>query len=536
MHSPSGALLRVLQRFVITTSGGSLRPFWMAAYRGVAGLVARGVAGLEAGAGVYARSGTAGPDVVPGLSDIDLAVVLPVTSTPATNRERVHRRFAALGRVPVIGRLVEIPCVYEESELRDLADASYATFGLADATRTRAAYGPDTGLLDRRRLLERPGLYDGIRDWTLLAGPDRRPRVPERRDPRLVAAWLELAFWWRSAFAACLDPSQPHTAFLCAKLVAEPARIWLWLEHGERCTSRRDVLERARERLPEETEAIELALRLNGELHRMPEPPLSAVLPALARFSSRIARLVDEGASVDGADAVELLGSSDADLLMARSLGDGEAHSRAHPPGAMPLCDWRALAVPTHADESFTPVAGKMSDPRDVARAARETGNGTYRVLACPSALVFPIPALERPLPRNIACAASDPVSFALLSGQTAARFPRLPGWSIEDVASRALAEQRAGFDRSARRPASLATLCILLCAARAALLHDSLCDRARLPLTLTATAAALADRQPAARAVAEEVVGALRDGAPPARATVQALRDLVSRLPGYAT
>ena len=538
MSPAPGRLLRAGQRLVVSTAGGRARRVWAVGYRLAARVVARILVRGEEGASLYVRAGAAGGDFVPGLSDIDLAIVLePDPAGPGIAAERIRQRFTSISRkLPAVGSLFDVPCAYDEGELADLVGSSYATFGLADTTASGgAAYLPDPSLLDRRRILERPGLYDDLPDWTRLAGPDRMPLVTDR-DARAqpIAAWLELAFWWRFAFAACLDPKPRHTAFLCFKLVAEPARAWLWLAHGERPRTRRDVLERALELLPQEATVILVALDLERRLQTFPEPPLSDVLPALVRFSTRIARLVADRSFAEGGRSVRLMGASPPELLPARSAAGSAASPFPHPADALPLCDWRALAVPTHADESFLRCAGDPGDPADVAAAARKREGGTYRVLCAEEVILFPTAVLERPLPRNVACAASDPVSFALLGGRVTALFPNAPGWSIEDTARRAVAEHRARLVRISRSGDDLSTLVVLLTAARAALVRESLDHDPVVPVTLTATADLLGERSAPARALADEVIHRLREDTIPDPAAIDALYGLVTGLRGY--
>ena len=96
------------------------------------------------------------------MSDIDLAIVVPADETGAATR-RVRDRFARLERtLPPAARLVELPCVYDEQQLGALASASYATFGLETVATPQPAYAEGPDLLDRRRILERPGLGNAV--------------------------------------------------------------------------------------------------------------------------------------------------------------------------------------------------------------------------------------------------------------------------------------------------------------------------------------------------------------------------------------
>ena len=100
---------------------------------------------------------------------------------------------------------------------------------------------------------------------------------------------------------------------------------------------------------------------------------------------------------------------------------------------------------------------------------------------------------------RAVQCAATDPVTTALLAGRSVARFPDVAGWSARDWARRAVNEQRpllSQDDGSAERP---------LAAARAALFRESVDAGApRLALTLADAAVLLAERVPAERAAVE--------------------------------
>ena len=74
---------------------------------------------------------------------------------------------------------------------------------------------------------------------------------------------------------------------------------------------------------------------------------------------------------------------------------------------------------------------------------------GRRIAIQAPDLLLFPSADLaSKPFPRGnlrcAQCAATDPVSFALLDGRAIARFPLVPGWSAADWARRAVAEQRA--------------------------------------------------------------------------------------------
>jgi hypothetical protein len=420
------------------------------------------------------RGGSGGLDWLPGLSDVDLVLVLsPDPGGRGLAARRVTARWERLRRrVPSSELLVDWPRVHEEPQLRDLAGACAFTYGLDGPGGPGAAYsGPAAGP-DVLRVLERPGLYGPTAGWRLVRGSDRRPPDPARSSQlRRLAAWLELQHWWQWAFPVCVDPTGPRTAALCVKLVAEPARCWLWLAHGERATDRADVLGRALRRLPEEEDGLRRALDLQRALPDSPPAPLEAVLPLLVRLSTRIARLLAAGVDEAGATEVRLAGTGADRVVLARGrFAAGEPPP--DPTSLLPLADWRGLVLPHLPDDSFAPLAGDPADPAVIARAAGGHQSGPYPALRAGELMVFPAVLRSRTRLRAIQCALTDPGSFALAAGAPVARFPDVPGWSAADTARRAVAEHRVRLGTPGVGGEALA---VLLSAARAALFQESL-------------------------------------------------------------
>lgn len=549
MTSRSGIALAV-HRALLRTSRTSLARLWELVYRLIARAWVAYLARGERGAAAYLRGGSARGDLLPGISDVDVALVLPADPAgPGIAGDRARQRWRRLRRsFPVTQLLIDFPRIFEHEELRDVTGTSAFTYGL-DGSRKgvpRQAGYFAAARPDRFRMLERPGLYGATTDWRLLTGPDRRPVEPAR-DPQLrrLAAWLELVWWWQWAFPLCVDPSGPRSASLCMKLVAEPARVWLWLAHGERASGRADVLHRALRRLPEEDDALRRALDLRDSLPESPEPPLDHVLPALVRLSARIAALIGTQLEDDGATEVRLAGADPAELVPVH--GDWRPlHSMpgGKEPRLLPLCDWRGLVWPRLPDESFAPLSADPGDPAAIATAAASQGDGPYPAFHADGLLILPTARWWRARLRAVQCPATDPVSFALARGDDVARFPNASGWSAEDTARRAVAEHRPWLlnDPSSRHPphGRGGALGRLFTAGRAALLLETLRDgEPELPVTVTETGRRLAARSSAAREVAEEALERYRDFAAhrtlPPSATVSAMRKLVSELPAYS-
>jgi hypothetical protein len=499
-----------VRRFVIATGDGPLRRVWVLVYALVARAGAAYLTRGEPDASVYARSTYRTDEFLPGLSDVDLAIVVGGDAEP------VRRRWGRLdGKLPLVRTVLDWPRMVAASELRDLSGESVFTYGLdpgGDARADRAAYRSG-GVMDAMRMLERPGLYGDIAAWRLLRGPDRRSPAPVRdAQATRLAAWSELVYTWRLVFRACLEPPGPLATLLSVKLLAEPARIWLWLVHGERADTRAETLRLALRRLPEEEDAFRRALVLERALGREHPGALAALLPAVVRLSTRVASEIARQIADEGATEVRLVGASPFRLVGAEP----------HPPGALPLCDWRALAYPPPPDESFVPTPGDASDLATLVALTRAQRGRSYAALRAEGVLVLPAPQepLERARQRAIKCAASDPVSFALADGSAAARFPEVAGWAARDTARRAVAEHRAWL----RGPAD--DLGLLLTSVRAARFLESV-ERGEpeLQLTIADTAEAIG---------AGEALEAYARGAPTA-GVVDGLARLARGLPAYA-
>jgi hypothetical protein len=324
--------------------------------------------------------------------------------------------------------------------------------------------------------------------------------------------------------------------FLCVKLVAEPARLWLWLVEGERIFGRREVLRRALERMPEEELALRRALELERTLERRPAPPLAEVLNTLLRLSARLATRMATEVVGAGTTTVELVWEG------AEGVMKGPRTAR-----LLPLVDWRACAAPARPDETLALVETDARDPSALASLAADCESIHQPVVAVDQLLVLPTASGGRAKLRCIQCALTDPVSLALVAGETHAVFPNVAGWSARDWARRAVAEHRAWLETPGRcstgghewlappMPSTAIdgrTLAMLLTAARAGLFQESL---ERGSATLLLTVAAIAQRL---GPIADETVGSYSDwrarGSTPAAGTVERLRAAVRALPAY--
>ena len=137
---------------------------------------------------------------------------------------------------------------------------------------------------------------------------------------------------------------------------------------------------------------------------------------------------------------------------------------------------------------------------------------------------------------RTVQCAATDPVSVALLAGKPTACFPTVRGWAIGDVVARAVHEHRAWLAEATDAAPSVRTLGRLITAARAALAWESLQAGApELGLTAQSTLGALAERAPEVGATLQSAFEELHVswGRPAQRLVARAHR-VVRELPAY--
>ena len=527
-------------RSVLRIAAGPLSPIAVVAERGFARALARVLAPRRLAATTYLRGSLAGQDAVPGLSDLDIALV----ARSGEHASRVRDRWRRLsGRLPLLARMVHL-AVYDHAALTTVAASSALTA-------RRPVLLPPATVEDEANLLVRPGLHGSLRDWRLLSGPERRPAsASQDAHERRISAWLELQFCWRAAFWGCTRES-PALAHVCLKLVADPARIWLWLAHGERATSRADALERARRCLPEEERALGAALALRRALPASPQPPLGDALGALVRFSDRIARHVAAEVASERMTAVRLTGAPES-LIGAPQPLDDLRRLVGHEPRLLPLADWRARAWPLFPDDAFCVTDLDPRDPAALGGAVDAAGGyGPYPALRTAEVMVLAGPGLLR----AVQCPLSDPVSFALADGLDRARFADVPGFSAQDCARSALAEHRAwlGADHRGDRPPirawagaqgrttapSTDVLGWLLSAARAGLFWESIRhDDPELHLTVAAAAAALDARVGGAGIAGEaaaEYRACRRDGTAPRRPLVRDLREVVLQLGAFA-
>jgi hypothetical protein len=532
-----------LRAIVLRTARSPLKPLWRGLYAAIARGVALVVAPRRARASVYLTGSLASGEPLYGLSDIDLVTV----AADEGESRRVRRRYEALCRaLPPLRGLIPHFRTYDARGLASILTGSYLVNGLADG---RAVFLGADAIGDGALLLERPGLH-GTSQWRRVRGRLRISQPPNPQS-RTQVGWLELYHRWRHTVRACGKGVDLHRPTLAVGLVAEAARIWLWLARGERHDGKWAALERALSVMDAEEEGLRYALDVHRKLHRRPAVEIERLLACFVSISSAIASRVDEAELATGTTRVQLVGVEGGDAA------------------DVPLLDWRALALPVLdqqsvpglmevVEERLVQVHADPGDPAALMAAASGAGAGRVPALRRGSLLVEPtLDVWGRGRLRLVQCRATDPVSAALLDGSAHAVFPAVSGWSARDWARRAVAEHRAWLSAgrnqspdphrwigarhaSHARHWGPATLGLLLSAARCAVFLDSVEEgRPSLPLRFTDLPPALAATDPRLGADAAEACAALgdsrREGRPPPPELMRNLRRRVESLPVYA-
>lgn len=222
----------VIQRIVINTSFFPLTYFYKKVYDLsilVASLLLRRVDGVIT---VYLRRGVAKGEIVYGLSDIDLSVIIEDRGgEEQAVKEMVRATYNRLSRfIPLFpSSATELLEVYSLSEF-------YNVYEDYDFHRYRFNEGKHT--------------------WRLLYGKDLVNELPELEDSELyLPATEELRKWWEllnEEFIPDLCSTIFKKKYLWYKAIAEAAKVYLLVCHGENVQSREAALSQVKSHLPDE--------------------------------------------------------------------------------------------------------------------------------------------------------------------------------------------------------------------------------------------------------------------------------------------
>lgn len=257
-------LSRLIRQFVLMSSRGPVLRLYVWVYRVMAVTTARYVAGAPGVRSVYLRRGLAKGESVPGISDIDLAIITEPSVVGA--QAEVWRRYRQAKR-----------CCMLLDESPDVMDR--ATFQ-ARRRSTRYQYR----------------LAEGKATWEVLAGADDLAELPDSDvDQMESSVYFELRYWWALFSWQVLrsrsvrqDPVIRNA--LCYKIVAEFLKIRLALEQRLVVFGRTEALERCEPFLAEdELPLVERLRRIAKGRFRANDPELLDLTFAfLLRFLDRL--------------------------------------------------------------------------------------------------------------------------------------------------------------------------------------------------------------------------------------------------------
>jgi len=211
----------LIQRIVVSTSFFPFSYFYRKVYELsviVASLLLRRVDGVLA---IYLRRGLAKGEIVYGLSDIDLAVIVKDDGVKGqSTKKRVRAIYNNLSRlIPLFGSGDKELGVYSYSELLKLFN--------------------DYGFYRYR-------FNEGKYTWRLLFGEDLVRALPELEDAALyLPATEELKTWWALLNGEISSASSSplfQRKYLWYKACAEASKIYLFIYHGKNVGSREAAL------------------------------------------------------------------------------------------------------------------------------------------------------------------------------------------------------------------------------------------------------------------------------------------------------
>lgn len=246
----------LIQYIVVSTSFPPLTCFYRKIYElsiAIANLMLRRVAGITA---IYLRRGMARGEVVYGLSDLDLLVIVDdERKEERLVKEKVRATYDRLSHLlPLFGGAEKELGIYSVSELFSLYN-DYDFY--------------------------RHWFNDGKYDWKLLFGRDVVKNLPELDDSELyLPTTEELKVWWlhlNKEFTPDFNEPLFKRKYLWYKAISEASKIYLFICHGKKLRGREAAL-------------YEVRNYLDGEYHHL----IEIVQGYLKNLTSREALVSDE--------------------------------------------------------------------------------------------------------------------------------------------------------------------------------------------------------------------------------------------------
>ena len=210
---------------VVATSRGPLRSCYLCVYSIVIAAAKRVLRRMPIISALYLRRGCAKKEIIPGLSDIDFAVI--VNLSDRAQRIDLLRRYKRFARLSVLA-----------DPWLNIHDGQ--KFGQRDLSAAQRYY-----------------FQEGKETWKLLYGFDYLTLLPGVSLERLYGGlYLQFIYWWRTFSGKLLRSNQYRDDWvlrnsLCHKIVCEVLGVDLALQRGFLTFSRQGIFQRARAYLTE---------------------------------------------------------------------------------------------------------------------------------------------------------------------------------------------------------------------------------------------------------------------------------------------
>ena len=211
----------LLRRFVVLTSGTPLRILYQAVYRAHIGYALRQLRRFPGTRAVYLARGLASPDVVYGVSDIDLVTLGDWSDA---DHGKVVAAMQRLNRLSPLYDTTLADQVHQIPVVRNLFETDYSV---------------------QFRFTQ------GRRSWKLLFGADLNAQLPAVCPEKIPGGfYMEVRNWWRyfagSAFGGGpLAVDEIFRNSICFKAVADIVDIQFRMANGAGSASRKEAVERA---------------------------------------------------------------------------------------------------------------------------------------------------------------------------------------------------------------------------------------------------------------------------------------------------
>lgn len=224
-----------IQRIIVSTSFPPFTFLYRKIYAVSVAVATSLLKRIDGVSSIYLRRGVARGEIVYGLSDLDLLVIIGDEYQEAgLAKERIRATYKSLSRfIPLFGNVEKELGAYTQHEFFNLyKDHNFYRYRF----------------------------NEGRQNWALLFGRDLLKALPTLEDAELyLPASEELKVWWQhlnGEFAPDCNEPLYKRKYLWYKAIAEASGIYLFICHGIKVRSRKDALREVRKYLNDEYQCL----------------------------------------------------------------------------------------------------------------------------------------------------------------------------------------------------------------------------------------------------------------------------------------